>query len=112
MGYKYHGGICNHIISKYIPQFLVFYTPQVSDRLRGGTEQSDRVSRSKALNKLRFRSQKSHSCYSLVIRVTLPVVTHFRQQTSSTQLPVITAILKRPLLALILHSSYYVTLPN
>jgi len=24
-GYKYFGGICNHIISKYIPQFLVFY---------------------------------------------------------------------------------------
>ncbi len=24
-GYKYLGGICNHIISKNIPQFLVFY---------------------------------------------------------------------------------------
>jgi hypothetical protein len=24
-GYKYLGAICNHIISKYIPQFLVFY---------------------------------------------------------------------------------------
>ena len=32
------GGICNHIISEHITQFLVFYTPQ------GGTELSDRVS--------------------------------------------------------------------
>jgi len=24
-GYKYLGGKCNHIISIYIPQFLVFY---------------------------------------------------------------------------------------
>jgi len=35
--YKYLGGIYNHIISKHITQFLVFYTPQ------GGTELSDRA---------------------------------------------------------------------
>jgi len=37
-GYKYLGSICNHIISKYIPQFLVFYTPH------GGTDLSNRFS--------------------------------------------------------------------
>jgi len=37
-GYKYLGGICNHIISKHITQFLVFYTPQ------RGTEKSDKIS--------------------------------------------------------------------
>ncbi len=33
---KYLGGTCNHIISKYIPQFLVICTPQ------GDAELSDR----------------------------------------------------------------------
>jgi len=40
----HHGGLYIHTISKYIPLFLVFYTPQVSDRLRGGTGLSDRSS--------------------------------------------------------------------